>query len=532
MEDLMSFDASPDRKAVAALQQPVPEDMLQRPRRQVYLAPVSLLEQWTKDKRRRTQPNASSPRGQAYLILSHDKRLEDGVIEAVHFEMVEFARGREDIRFTLQGSRERPFLYIEAPSQDLAIACLDEARTCADNIIHDRTVKFDFVLVEPPASTLDVIQVKLADNRPQLLPSTGGPATGGPATGPSEHDDAALQNSEIDKAMLQQLTMALKKAGRIKVRVNLRVHLGHYLLTSVPQNIPQAHFTLEQLTRIVRHARTKDEFATQMGNLREALRVLNTIKTSQLFLSEDMAVATMDVRPEFYFDAHSSKWRMEAHLRPLGEIMPSMPHEKGAFKIAGIHAIEIVEKRQGTQLNFKTLSLGQTFDWKIETVPDAAIKHAGYRPFEAEVRAATVQFPSKQARDEDFPRLHFQSPAIKAQELREVAIRSVFRFRYSPAPYQVEFTIRRTWPNVKAMANNRYEPVTTFGITVYGEDWGETRATEIVQTGQGWGQELEHLFRDSPGSTHGNESDVRASGEERVQAFVNIIRDIRRALST
>ncbi|KAM0806862.1 hypothetical protein AB5N19_07201 [Seiridium cardinale] len=528
MEDLMSFDASPDRKPVAALQQPVPEDMLQRPRQQVYLAPVSLLEQWTKDKRRRTQPNASSPRGQAYLILSHDKRLEDGVIEAVHFEMVEFARGREDIRFTLQGSRERPFLYIEAPSQDLAIACLDEARTCADNIIHDRTVKFDFVLVEPPAPTLDVIQVKLADNRPQLLPSTGGPAT----SGPSEHDDAALQNSEIDKAMLQQLTMALKKAGRIKVKVNLRVHFGHYLLTSVPQNIPQAHFTLEQLTRIVRHARTKDEFATQMGNLREALRVLNTIKASQLFLSEDMAGATEDVRPEFYFDAHSSKWRMEAHLRPLGEIMPSMAREKGAFKIAGIHAIEIVEKRQGTQLNFKTLSLGQTFDWKIETVPDAAIKHAGYRPFEAEVRAATVQFPGNQARDEYFPRLHFQSPAIKAQELREVAIRSVFRFRYSPAPYQVEFTIRRTWPNVKAMANNRYEPVTTFGITVYGEDWGETRATEIVQTGQGWGQELEHLFRDSPGSTHGNESDVRVSGEERVQAFVNIIRDIRRALST
>lgn len=160
------------------------------------------------------------------------------------------------------------------------------------------------------------------------------------------------------------------------------------------------------------------------------------------------------------------------------------------------------------------------------------IRKGGYPTMESEIRAARILFPNiENARDEDYPRMHFTKRNGKAHELRRVAIRSVFRFRYNPAPYQIEFTIRREWSNVIDMANDRNEPMTTFGITVYGEDWGETRASEVARTRQGWGQELEHLFRNTPSSPHADGFGSRVNGETRVQTLVNIVHDIRRAIT-
>lgn len=145
---------------------------------------------------------------------------------------------------------------------------------------------------------------------------------------------------------------------------------------------------------------------------------------------------------------------------------------------------------------------------------------------ESEIRTARINFPvdTDKARDEDYPRLLFSKNGKKAKELPRVAIKSVFRFRYSPAPYQVEFTIRREWPSAAAMSNMKNEPVTTFGVTVYGDHWGETRASDVTKTGQGWGQELEVLFRPIVDDSANN-------GEQRVQAMLNVIHDIRHALS-
>lgn len=152
---------------------------------------------------------------------------------------------------------------------------------------------------------------------------------------------------------------------------------------------------------------------------------------------------------------------------------------------------------------------------------------------ETEIRAAAILFPrdTNKVRDRDYPRLQFRN-GKKVKELRRVAIRSVFRFRYNPSPYQIELTIRREWPSATAMSDNTMEPITTFEIMVYGDHWGETRASEVSKTDQGWGQELEYLFRPIVDEGGNNCLDTYTNGEHKVQAMVDVVHDIRNALSS
>ncbi|KAH6646507.1 hypothetical protein BKA67DRAFT_669267 [Truncatella angustata] len=517
---------------LVAPKRPTLEKLLQRSRQQILLPPLPIVEQWVDEKKHNAQigqPDVLGPRGKAYLFLSHDKDMEKGVINAVYLEMEEFASGRKDIFFEVQGPVERPYLYMEAPSQDLVAECLDEARTCADDIVHDKSVKFDLVFLETPASSQNLVQVQVVQGHPQLVDCLG----------------AALgQNPLFNKYISQQLAAALKKAGRIKDMVNLRVRFGHYLLTSKPQGlVDRPSVGLDQFSEIIRHGRTKGEFQTQIGNLEDAIQVLRIIKNSgDMFLSHDIAEMAADVRPEFYLDGVSRKWRIETRLRHKGETLrgQSSQSRASAFDVLTIRAIELSEKARDSHLDFKVLSLRQGLDWKVETVTGETIKNHGYDSLKSEIRSARIRFSgSSNMHDEDYPRIHFMENAIKARSLEQVTIRSVFRFRYSPAPYQIEFTIHRTWPNVDAMGRDQETPLTSFGITVYGEHWGETRASEIARTGQGWGPELENLLcisQSSPGNENGAEvgaesSEVRVNGEGRAQSLLNVIHDIRRALT-
>jgi hypothetical protein len=119
----------------------------------------------------------------------------------------------------------------------------------------------------------------------------------------------------------------------------------------------------------------------------------------------------------------------------------------------------------------------------------------------------------------------FKNRQRLSSQLNKVAIKSVYRFKYSSTYYVVEFTIRREWENIMAMTDRR-EPLATFGITVYGEHWGDTRASDVAKTGRGWGEELEILFSDELAQGSAN-----ANGESRVRAFVETINAVRDALS-
>lgn len=335
------------------------DHMLRRSRHAVDLPQPPLMEQWVHDKKQKALAGLSNipvPPGHAYFVLSHDRELEKGVIEAVHVEMLAFMKGQTDIFIQVQGPKIRPFLYIEAPNQDLITACLDEARAWADNIINDKTAKLDLVFVEPPTSDHSSFEIMRRGARPEMVPSV---------EDSSASDQLLFSHSVFEKSFVQQLTSGLKKAGRIKDKINLRVHIGRYVLTSVrrPPGLDQddeQRFSFQEFSRIMRQSRARGRFLTYTGELAEALCVLRSIKNNdKVFLAGDMALATGEVEPEFYFDAESSKWRLEAHLHRRGEVMAANHELRSALEVAGVRAVEIVEGRENIQLDFKTLSLGQ-----------------------------------------------------------------------------------------------------------------------------------------------------------------------------
>ncbi|ETS86808.1 hypothetical protein PFICI_00636 [Pestalotiopsis fici W106-1] len=508
------------------------EAVLHRPRQPVYLDAPPLLEQWAKGpkgKERLRQQGIPTQRGRACLVLSHNGQVLDGVLLATYEELAEVAKDQEGYLFEIQEPLSgRPFLYIEAPSQSLAASCLDEARTIAQNIIDDKATKLDLVLIEPPSAPLQSLVVQLQLGRPQLVANQ---------TSPLDPDNDGLRKTWFESKLRQELSWALKKAGRIKNRVTLRVHLGHFLLRSFPpqqSRIPgtETGLDFEAFHRAVRHPRTRHDFATKIGSLEQALRVLQAIKSqNELFCSEDMAITLADVQPEYYFGGEVEEWQFSARLRPWSATATEMKRGKKPpkpFQVAAVEAVKIARSNAGSQLDFKCLNLEQFFDWKIDTVPEAPIRTKGFDILNSELRAADIQVPeSTGVRDGAFPRIHFRGKYEKAKALNKVAIKSVFRFRYRPAPYQVEVTITREWEKVVAMGD---QPLNSFGVVIYGERWGESRALELTKTGQGWGPELEHLFVDRQNDIHAG-LDRLSSGDERAQCLIDAIHNIRSALS-
>jgi hypothetical protein len=335
--------------------------ILGRPRREIYLDPPPILEQWMDDKKgnpQSRQSETSQRRTCAYLILSHDKGFEKGIIEQTRKEMVEISQGREDIIFQVQGPSDCEYLYIEGPSQEVVAGCLDEARTAANNMIDDKSVRLDPLLIELPAPPLESMEVVVDTGetgfRPRLLTSV--------ASSVDSHD-VTLQKSYFEKFQLQHLTSVLQKAGRIKDKVNLRVRFGHYHLTGFlvepfMERSDGLYLSFEQFGEFMHNRHTSGIFETQVGDLERALQVLHVIKSNdRLFLSEDMATATADVQPEFYFDADSTSYRYEVDLRPRGLLDLGKRRENVTLKATSIRAIKKIMPMIGTHLSFKTLSL-------------------------------------------------------------------------------------------------------------------------------------------------------------------------------
>ncbi|KAI0124627.1 hypothetical protein BJ170DRAFT_685504 [Xylariales sp. AK1849] len=538
MEDLISFDESPgspvcDYNVQQAHSTAIPEDVYdetrlrQRPRIPLGPAVPVLSYQWVDEKRREVQMRQyeeSHKRGRAIFIVSHNSGLIEGVIDAVHKELSQL---RRDIRFKVLGDAAFPYLSIDAPSEELA-ACIEEAQTLTDELISDKTVKTTAIFVEPPACPVNTVKVQLHHS--------GVSQSARPKISPCEATFSTLsQHSDREETYMahfcQQLSGALKRVGRINSDFNLQVIFGHFHILSHQQKAASlgqgsdTQYGFDQLDTLIRHPRTKGDMKAQMGDLRGALQVLKAIKKhGSSFVAETMSVASAaEVRAEYVFEAESSQYRFRAYLQSAGDA--GVGGQAGAFRTSRIQVFKVAERSgSGAELDITTLSVDRKFDWKIETVHASPEADKSFESLKSELRSAKIGFLQGQGeRDEDYPHVRFHNRG-RLVNVKKVAMNSIFRFMYSGTEYVVDLTIRREWNGIPDMSDGK-DPTTTFGATVYGQHWRQTRASEVAKPGQGWGKELESLLGDD------QDQEEAANGQDRVRGFVKTIHAIRNALS-
>jgi hypothetical protein len=235
--------------------------------RQPVRTPVPTLgEQWAAEKQRQGHAGAhvDPPRCRlACLVVAHEPQCAEGVIEATHTEMIEFARGKQALSFQIRSGASPTYLLVEAASTYGVAECIDEARLCAENIILDKTAKMSAVFVEPPL--LDDFEVQLERKSGythlRMLGSTKPPSS-------TTHQGLSRQSSYKD-SMCCQLATALKRVGRIQDSMNLRIYLGRFSLLSYPESVtsggqPNMLHRLDQVSRLLQHQRTISALQTQL----------------------------------------------------------------------------------------------------------------------------------------------------------------------------------------------------------------------------------------------------------------------------
>ncbi|ORY56682.1 uncharacterized protein BCR38DRAFT_490566 [Pseudomassariella vexata] len=456
----------------------------------------------------------------AVFTLSHYPALTEGVVTAIHKELAR--RLPKKVMLRVEGQAPYEYLYISADSGSVVIDGIRMARSLADELIADKTIKTCEMFAEPPAFLNEFCRIVLDINasgpgHPRLLQH-------GNQDLPDPQRLADHQTKFLDDFCLR-LSAALKRVGRLDSGTELRVKFGRFVLQTYPK-VPDGGYTFDRFSSVLQDPRATGKLQSQFSGMEKALRVLGTFKRegsafgSTVFADPDPSL----VRPDFLLEAFSRGHKFEAALQ--SPAAASLPGETITFKMPLIEAFKV--DASDRKLDIITVTPGRNFDWKIETVDKAAVTEKSFNAIEKYLKSATVAM-SKENQvvdiNKDYPRIRLEHRNPIAYQFDKVAIKSVFRFEFTGTLYIVDFTIRREWKSMRAMTEGEVEPAVTFSITVYGGHWDDSmRASNLGLGGRGWGEELQVLL---PSDGQGL-SPPDAKG--RVRAFVGVIHAIRDAL--
>ena len=165
----------------------------------------------------------------------------------------------------------------------------------------------------------------------------------------------------------------------------------------------------------------------------------------------------------------------------------------------------------------KTCVFVRAFDWKLEASEEDSPVGAS-SAMNQFLRSAEIDMEDHSLGR--WPFIKLKKNHMIGRTLTDIAIKSLYQFRWKTTPYIVEVAVNRRWTNISDMKEKL--PNTDFGITLIGEHW--SRAVDQATKNQ-WGDDLELLFNDE-------EDPVAAEGEERVQRFVDVIQGVGDVIDT
>lgn len=116
-----------------------------------------------------------------------------------------------------------------------------------------------------------------------------------------------------------------------------------------------------------------------------------------------------------------------------------------------------------------------------------------------------------------YPRLYANNETESksvAAKIKDAAMKTTYTFRWKSTAYVVQLAINHRWDGMAAVERGR--PTVDLGISVFGEYWD----MDDDAAGNIWGDELQLLLEDG-------EVDAMANGVDRVNNFLQVIRDVR-----
>ena len=120
---------------------------------------------------------------------------------------------------------------------------------------------------------------------------------------------------------------------------------------------------------------------------------------------------------------------------------------------------------------------------------------------------------------ESFPQITLRRNDPVGKALKDVTVKSTYRFRWKTTPYIIEMGINRRWMRVDDMTQ---PPKIDFSITIYGEHWDQLSQGGTQAGGNAWGDGLDLLFNDG--------DNAAATGLDRVSRFVSVVQNVQDVL--
>ncbi|KAI1104128.1 hypothetical protein F4804DRAFT_203344 [Jackrogersella minutella] len=451
------------------------------------------------------------PRGnhvQANFIIAHNPDTAHGVVEAIHKEII---RGDNDHGLEIRQTGQGSYLCITAPAKNIT-EIISVVHDVADELIIDDSAQGTCVFQEPPLMVNSGSQVVLdinprsGDVRPRLRLQNN-------ATGSL---DIAGDSREYAMKLKDRVYQGLKKAGRLPLSLTLRIHLGYCLLRSYPQG--KETYGYREFNVMMKNPRASTWLKTSIGDETLATRVLNFIRhdpKSPFQSTSNQTGSPASVLPEYAFEMCSQRMKFEVPIKR--KIIKGSASSSVICQLYRVTACEL--DANIAELDIMNLSVGKNLDWKLEGVTE----EKGAKTFPDVVkylRTANIELKNLN-RPHDlgvYPRVKLEPFNSVAAKIKDVAMKTVYHFRWKTTSYIVQIAVNHRWKGVSAMTAEKV-PAIDLGITVFGEDWD----AEDDAAGNIWGGELQFLLESGEGG-------MTSNGIERVGHLLRTITDIRNTL--
>ncbi|RYP45449.1 hypothetical protein DL768_008200 [Monosporascus sp. mg162] len=454
---------------------------------------------WALQKHKRVTSTHHSSRRRsmvANLIVTGIEGPSIDILEAIQKELARTAKGST---ITLRGSPPKVFVRIETNSKRSSLALIERARDLTDELLSDKSATASILLQEPLGVQPDarvILDVQGSGAKPRLDRPLGRL---------QRADESGAFVMEVGRAMYQ----GLKKVARQGSDLTLRVHFGHFILQSYPRD--RTCLEYERFKAVVDSPRASGRLATEVADTDLSRNILAMIQQSDgpLLPTDNQTPSAADVVPEHMFEAHWGQGRLQADIVMMHDAQ-NPAKRSPRYQMSRVRTFR--EKPTLSEFSLTALSIGRKFDWNMEAYRDEEVDKA-ITGADQYFTSATIRMQCRGS--EAHPHIILNAKHELAKVFRNVATKSVYRFRWRKTPYIVEIAINRRWESISAM---RQPPKVDFGIAMYGEHWDRRSQGGTQAAGNAWGDELNLLF--------GNEDGLAEDAVGRVCRFVIVIREI------